>query len=161
MANAPKSGQIKQPAALVAATPAHARIMADIHREAFSGFEAWSRDVMALQLELPTTFGFIHSDRAMILAQVAADESEILTLAVNPGQRRRGLGSLLLRTAIDHAAARGATSMFLEVAVTNDAARALYGSHGFTEAGLRRRYYSDGTDALVLRSTLLRRGEDS
>ena len=44
--------------------------------------------------------------------------------------------------------------MFLEVAVTNDAARALYVRHGFTEAGLRRRYYTDGTDALILRSTL-------
>ena len=146
---------------LIAATPAHAGIMADIHRAAFSGFEAWSRDVMTLQLELPTTFGFIHSDGAMILAQAAADESEILTLAVYPGQRRRGIGSLLLRTAMDRAAARGAVSMFLEVAVTNHAARALYDSHGFIEAGLRPRYYSDGTDALVLRSTLSRRGEDS
>jgi len=38
--------------------------------------------------------------------------------------------------------------------VTNDAARSLYAAHGFAEAGLRRRYYSDGTDALVLRSGL-------
>ena len=52
------------------------------------------------------------------------------------------------------AANLGATLMFLEVAVTNDAARALYAAHGFTEAGLRRHYYTDGTDALILRSTL-------
>ena len=52
------------------------------------------------------------------------------------------------------AASLGAVSMFLEVAVTNDAARALYAAHGFTEAGLRRHYYTDGTDALILRSTL-------
>ena len=44
--------------------------------------------------------------------------------------------------------------MFLEVAVTNEAARALYAAHGFTAGRLRRRYYSDGTDALILRSTL-------
>jgi ribosomal-protein-alanine N-acetyltransferase len=55
---------------------------------------------------------------------------------------------------MNRAAAQGAVAMFLEVAVTNTAARALYAAHGFTEAGLRRRYYSDGTDALVLRSTL-------
>ena len=95
----------------------------------------------------------------MILARVAADEAEILTLAVDPGQRRRGLGSALLRAAMDRAAGLGAMSMFLEVAVTNHAARALYAAHGFIEAGLRRRYYSDGTDALVLRSTLSRRGD--
>jgi len=107
-----------------------------------------------LQLEAPATFGLICSDLGMILARVVSDESEILTLAVHEGQRRRGIGSVLLRCAMDHAAAMGARAMFLEVAVTNGAARALYSAQGFVEAGLRRHYYTDGTDALVLRSTL-------
>src|SRR3954447_4057861 len=114
MANPSKSGPLEKPVGLIAATPAHAGIMADIHRAAFSGFEAWSRQVMTLQLELPTTFGFIHPDGAMVLAQAAADESEILTLAVEPGRRRRRLGTMLLRAAMDCAATRGAASMFLE-----------------------------------------------
>ena len=116
---------------------------------------------MLLQLEVPATFGLIHSRGGMILGRVAADEAEILTLAVNPGQRRRGIGSALLRAAMDRAASLGATTMFLEVAVTNDPARALYAAHGFTEAGMRRHYYSDGTDALILRSTLSRDSADS
>jgi ribosomal-protein-alanine N-acetyltransferase len=62
---------------------------------------------------------------------------------------------------MDRAVTLGAATMVLEVAVTNDAARALYGAHGFAEAGLRRRYYSDGTDALILRSTLQAGGADS
>ena len=97
----------------------------------------------------------------MILARVAADEAEILTLAVHPERRRHGLGSALLGAAVDRAIASGARSMFLEVAVTNKAARALYAAHGFVEAGLRRRYYSDGTDALILRSTSLPEKSDS
>ena len=137
-----------------AATRFHANAMAEIHRLAFSPAEAWSRDVMILQLDLPATFGLVHPDGGMILARVAADESEILTLAVHPGQRRRGLASALLRAAMDRAVVLGAVSMFLEVATTNHAARALYRAHGFTEAGLRRHYYSDGTNALILRSTL-------
>jgi ribosomal-protein-alanine N-acetyltransferase len=128
--------------------------MADIHLAAFPPGQSWSRDVMLLQLELPTTFGLVHLDCGMILARVAADESEILTIAVPPAARRLGLGSALLRAAMGRAAARGAQSMFLEVAVNNNAARALYAAHGFAEVGLRRRYYTDGTDALVLRSTL-------
>ncbi len=139
---------------IVAATSAHASAMAAIHRAAFPPEESWSRDVILLQLGIPSTFGLIHSLGGMVLARVAADEAEILTLAVSPEQRRRGLGSALLRAAMHRAAALGAHSMFLEVAVTNDAARALYDLLGFTEAGLRRRYYTDGTDALVLRSTL-------
>jgi [ribosomal protein S18]-alanine N-acetyltransferase len=137
-----------------AATAIHADAMAAIHRAAFPSAEAWSRDVMILQLDLPATFGFLHPDGGMILARVAADESEILTLAVCPVQRRRGLASALLRAAMDHAITLGAVTMFLEVAVTNHAARALYQAHGFAEAGLRRHYYSDGTNALILRSTL-------
>lgn len=139
---------------LQTASSAHAAVMAEIHRAAFPPAEAWSRDVVLLQLELPTTFGFVHSRGGMILARVAADEAEILTLAVHPAKRRQGLGAALLRAAMRRAAALGATSMFLEVAVTNRAARDLYAAHGFARSGLRRRYYTDGSDALVLRSTL-------
>jgi [ribosomal protein S18]-alanine N-acetyltransferase len=128
--------------------------MADIHRAAFPRAEAWSRDVMILQLDLPATFGFVHPAGGMILARVAADESEILTVAVYPTLRRRGLGTSLLRAAMVRATELGAVSMFLEVAVTNHAAHVLYYAHGFTEAGLRRNYYADGTNALILRSTL-------
>jgi [ribosomal protein S18]-alanine N-acetyltransferase len=49
---------------------------------------------------------------------------------------------------------RGAGAMFLEVAAANGPALALYAREGFTEVGRRRRYYSDGTDALVLRRDL-------
>jgi ribosomal-protein-alanine N-acetyltransferase len=136
------------------ATIAHAGIMAEIHTAAFPAAEAWSRDVMILHLGLPATFGFVHSLGGMILVRVAADEAEILTLAVHPGQRRQGIGSALLDAAKARAAALGAVAVFLEVAVTNDTARSLYAAHGFIEAGLRRRYYWEGTDALVLRCGL-------
>jgi [ribosomal protein S18]-alanine N-acetyltransferase len=136
------------------ATWGHAGVMAAIHRAAFSPTDAWSRDVMLLQLGMPTAFGLVHSRAGMILGRVAADEAEILTLAVNPEQRRRGVGSALLGAAMERAAHLGAAFMFLEVAVTNDAARALYAAHGFIKAGLRRHYYTDGTDALILRCTL-------
>ena len=143
------------------ATVAHADVFAAIHGAAFPRAEAWSRDVMLLQLEIPATFGLLHPRGGMILARVAADEAEILTLAVSPEQRRQGIGSALLRAAKARAAGLGAISRVLEVAVTTAAARALYAAHGFTEAGLRRRYYIDGTDALILRSTLSAPQRDS
>jgi [ribosomal protein S18]-alanine N-acetyltransferase len=136
------------------ATRFHAEAMAAIHRAAFPASEAWSHDVILLQLEMPAAFGFVDASGGMILGRVAADEAEVLTLAVLPERRLGGIGAGLLRAAMAHAAAIGARSMFLEVAVGNTAARALYAGHGFVEAGLRRRYYSDGGDALILRSTL-------
>jgi ribosomal-protein-alanine N-acetyltransferase len=59
-----------------------------------------------------------------------------------------------MRALMAQVARRGAGEMFLEVSARNDAARALYAGLGATEAGLRRRYYPDGSDALVLRLAL-------
>ncbi|WP_254453743.1 hypothetical protein [Siccirubricoccus sp. G192] len=53
------------------------------------------------------------------------------------------------------ARARGAAAMFLEVAAGNPAALALYRGLGFDRVGQRRRYYPDGSDALVLRRDLV------
>lgn len=93
-------------------------------------------------------------ENGFIAARVAADEAEILTLAVAPAARRRGLARNLLETAVSQAFSRGATRIFLEVATGNDAARALYAGAGFSQIGVRLCYYPDGGDALVLSRTL-------
>ncbi len=132
----------------------HAASLAAIHAASFSPPDAWGAEAMALQLALPGAFGFIDSAGGMVLARTAAGEAEILTLAVRPERRRRGTGRALLEAAMREAASRGAGEMFLEVALRNAGARALYLAVGFAEMGVRRRYYSDGTDALVLRAPL-------
>jgi ribosomal-protein-alanine N-acetyltransferase len=105
-------------------------------------------------LEMTGGFALHLPERGFVLARVAADEAEILTLAVAADARRQGHGASLLAHAMAAAAARGAAAMFLEVAATNEAARALYTAAGFGEAGRRARYYADGGDALILRRTL-------
>jgi [ribosomal protein S18]-alanine N-acetyltransferase len=87
------------------------------------------------------------------MARVAGDEAEILTLAVAPAARGRGLGRALLQAVITKAAAMGANSMFLEVGVDNPAAMSLYAGLGFSTVGTRKAYYN-GRDALVLRLSL-------
>ena len=141
-----------------AAGPAHAAALAAIHCAAFPPKEAWSADVIALQLGLPGAFGLIDPAGGMVLARVTADEAEILTIAVMPTARKRGLGRALLRAAMDRAAERGACEMFLEVAIANGAARALYAALGFIQVGRRRGYYPGGGDALILRADLSRPG---
>jgi ribosomal-protein-alanine N-acetyltransferase len=136
------------------AAPVHAEALAEIHLAAFPRDEAWSAEIMALQLGSPGAFGRIHSAGGMVLARVAADEADILTLAVAPAARRRGLGRTLLLAAMEEAGRRGAKTMFLEVGVDNTAARALYAACGFAQVGRRRGYYSGGGDALVLRAAL-------
>jgi ribosomal-protein-alanine N-acetyltransferase len=140
---------------MITATSAHAAALAEIHRAAFPPGEAWGADAIALQLDLPGSFGLLDPSGGMALARMAADEAELLTLAVAPQVRRRGIGGRLLVAIVEQMAKAGAGTLFLEVSEANRAARALYETAGFRQMGRRRRYYPDGTDALVLRARLI------
>jgi ribosomal-protein-alanine N-acetyltransferase len=84
----------------------------------------------------------------------AADEGEIANIATAPPVRQQGVAGRLLDDALAAADADGAESVYLEVRVSNDAARALYASRGFRLVGRRRGYYDrPAEDALVLRRT--------
>ena len=93
-----------------------------------------------------------------ILSRQAADEAEILTIAIDKTRRRHGLATKLLSAHIARLAAKGVAELFLEVDEANVAARALYGRFGFTQAGRREAYYvaPNGTRsaALIMRRTL-------
>ena len=66
------------------AGPAEAAALAAIHHAAFPPGERWGADAMALQLALPGVFALLHPQGGMVMARLAADEAEILTLAVHP-----------------------------------------------------------------------------
>jgi ribosomal-protein-alanine N-acetyltransferase len=106
--------------------------------------------MFAAQLGLPGVFALFCEAGGVLVARVAADQAEILTLAVTPPARRGGLGRALVQQAADHAHEAGAARLFLEVGCANAAARALYARCGFLPVGLRRRYYADGGDAVVM-----------
>lgn len=90
-----------------------------------------------------------------LLARAAADELEVLNLAVLPEYRRRGLGRRLLGDALAWGHAGGAQQCWLEVRASNQAAVDFYRALGFAEHSRRRRYYhSPEEDALVLTRTL-------
>ncbi len=80
----------------------------------------------------------------------AADELEILNIAVIPALRRQGYGRTLLQTALQAACKMGMKKAVLEVRTSNTPARLLYESLGFVCVGQRPRYYSDtGEDAQI------------
>lgn len=87
------------------------------------------------------------------------DEAHITTIAVAPAWRRRGLGEWLLVHLLFDAAGRGANTVTLEARVSNRAAQGLYEKYGFKQVGMRRRYYADGEDAILMTLVGLRRPE--
>ena len=129
---------------------AHPMALAAIHESAFAGGEVWDVGFIAAQLGQPGVFALIDDAGGMIMARVAADEAEILTLAVSPDARRSGIGRALVMEAARIAAVAKAARLVLEVSATNLAARALYQGMGFVQVGRRKRYYADGSDALIL-----------
>jgi [ribosomal protein S18]-alanine N-acetyltransferase len=80
-----------------------------------------------------------------------ADELQIMNIAVDPDQRRRGYGSALLADLLATARTQSITAVTLEVRRSNRGAINLYEQHGFRQVGVRPRYYSDNLeDALVM-----------
>ena len=133
--------------------------LAEVHALAFD--HPWSAGEIAELLGGPGAFALVAEDAgpvAFILCRAIAGEAEILTLAVSPAARRRGVARGLVEAAAGAARIAGAEAMFLEVADDNLAAIGLYETAGFTRAGLRRGYYDRGpqglADALVMRLDL-------
>ena len=85
----------------------------------------------------------------------AGEVADVMTVAVTPAARGRGLGRRLLDELEVRARAGGATYLLLDVRADNAAARSLYERAGFEPLSIRRRYYQPGdVDALVLRKHL-------
>lgn len=132
--------------------PGDARLLAVLHAGAFE--RPWDEAAFEALLVTFNVFGLMLDGQGFVLCRTVADEAEILTLAVARPVRRNGVGRALVEAAAATAAARGADSLFLEVASDNAAALALYAATGFEPAGLRRGYYPGGADAVVMRLTL-------
>ncbi len=135
---------------------------AALHAQSFAF--AWPVSDIEALLAAHSTLGdgaFASKSRdieGFILARLAADEAEILTLAVHPRKRGQGIAGRLLRVNAAALAARGAKSLFLEVEAENAPALALYRRFGFETVGERKAYYrkADGGMALafILRRSL-------
>ncbi len=91
-------------------------------------------------------------------AFVLAPDADVQTIAVRRDHQGSGTGARLLSALLDEAADRGATHVMLEVRSDNAAALHLYERFGFERISVRRRYYPDGGDALVMRVRLRRWG---
>ncbi|HEY7688695.1 MAG TPA: GNAT family N-acetyltransferase [Dongiaceae bacterium] len=123
--------------------PFDLEVAASIHRDCFE--TPWTAQSFSELMAMPGTTGLYAMQEAvpagLVLFQLQPPDAEILTLAVLPGLRRRGIGGRLLKAAADHARLAGATRLLLEVAADNDPAASLYRRLGFQPLSRRRKYY--------------------
>jgi len=79
-----------------------------------------------------------------------ADEAHVTNVAVAPGQHRTGVASHLLLALADEAISRGCPAWTLEVRASSVGAQELYRRFGFGPAGVRKKYYENTEDAIVM-----------
>src|SRR6266571_1847482 len=124
------------------ATPRDAAKLAEIHGESFH--RGWGEgEFESMLTERNTLVHRLRLGRKIIgfaVSRMAADEAEILSIAVDERYRGRGLSRDLLLTHLGHLAGHGVRKIFLEVEENNQPARRLYERMGFAVAGRRERY---------------------
>ncbi|CCD90101.1 putative Ribosomal-protein-alanine acetyltransferase, RimI-like protein [Bradyrhizobium sp. ORS 285] len=143
-----------------AATPRDAARLAQIHAASFH--RGWGEgEFETMLVERNTLIHRLQLGRKLIgfiVSRIGADEAEILSVALDPNQRGRGLSRDLLLTHLGHLAGRGVRTVFLEVEENNQPARRLYERAGFATVGRRERYYlqpgGEQLNALLMRRDL-------
>lgn len=131
----------------------------EVERKTFPA-DAWSEGMLRGELnDQPRTRHYVVAlvdDVIVGYAGLAAagDQADVQTIAVLAEWRGTGVGGAMLAELLAEAARRGAVSVFLEVRADNPGAQAVYDRFGFERIGLRRRYYEDGTDAIMMRKDL-------
>lgn len=128
--------------------------------EAASFPDPWSRRTLAAAVEDRFSLVLVAEEESegaaagalagYAIFRRASDEAELLSLAVAPEARGRGLGRHLAEDGLSRLRQAGARTCYLEVRPGNAPALALYRRLGFRGIGRRRRYYRDGSDALVM-----------
>lgn len=121
---------------------------------------AWPAEQFRAEIGKPTRFFLIGESGEEIIAYAGAflpnagGEGDIMTIAVAPEYRRKGIAKELISRMESWAKARGAIAMMLEVDVTNSDAIALYASLGYETLNIRKNYYGYGKDAQIMRRGL-------
>lgn len=128
----------------------------EMDRQALGGLwteEQWLRELLEPQRPV---VGCRQGEDLLALASgwLVVDELHITAVAVHPDHRRRGFGRLVVEGLLLIGRDSGAERATLEVSLGNGAARALYASLGFKEVAIRRAYYRNGDDALIVWKSL-------
>ena len=142
-----------KPILISALQSSHLEGVAEIERLCFA--EPWSQQALALLLQ-NANLGVVALDEqgnpigyGGLLTVL--DEGQITNIAVHPNFRGMGVGKAILEKLIFESASRGIREISLEVRQSNLPARALYQSHGFEIAGVRKGFYRHPTeDGLVM-----------
>jgi ribosomal-protein-alanine N-acetyltransferase len=118
--------------------------------------DPWSLEQFWQELAQQTRYYIVAMDHGEVVGYAGlfalGPDADVQTIAVRADRQGTGTGARLLQELLAGAASRGAGHILLEVRSDNLRALRLYERHGFEQISVRRRYYPDGGDALVMRA---------
>jgi len=101
----------------------------------------------------PNSTTWVLEKKAFAIWQTAGDECELLSIAVERAERGKGWAKILMEHCRRELIAQGFEKFFLEVRESNTAAISLYKKFGYEKIGERKKYYSNGETAVLMRQT--------
>ena len=113
----------------------------------------WRRSFFLSDINRPQGLSVVAEDEGIVLGYAVAwgmQETHLANLAVSEDERGNGIGGRLLEEVIGFARRSNAESIYLEVRVSNAVARKFYAERGFVPTYLRKGYYENGEDAVVM-----------
>lgn len=126
--------------------------VADLEKDCFS--DPWSIKAIEETCSRRDFIGLVLEEDGKVQGYVgclfAFDQADVLLIAVNPTYRGKGYGKLLLEKALGVLKINQVKNVFLEVRKSNLVARSCYEGRGFKEIAVRKGYYSDGEDAIIM-----------
>ena len=142
----------------------HIAEVAELERSLFAD-DPWSTEQFWQELSLDTRHYLVAREGDAVLGYAGLfalpPDSDVQTIAVSRDAQGSGVASRLLAGLIAEAAVRGCTHVMLEVRADTERAIGLYGRFGFERISVRRRYYPDGGDALIMRRRVDRPDESA
>ena len=121
---------------------------------------AWPAEQFRAEIGKATRMFLVVESEAQIIAYAGAflpnsgGEGDIMTIAVAPEFRRKGIAKELIARLESWAKARSAIAMMLEVDISNTEAIELYKNLGYESLNIRKNYYGYGRDAQIMRRGL-------
>lgn len=136
------------------------RIMTEQDLDGVTGLEQacfptpYSREMFAKELINPISRYFVALEGETLLGYAGiwkiVDEAEVISIAVSPAHRRQGVGRALMQALAEDCIRSGMKAIRLEVRQGNLPAQTLYTSMGFTPYGIRKKYYENREDAVLM-----------
>jgi ribosomal-protein-alanine N-acetyltransferase len=135
---------------------AHINAVVNLGKDCFS--DCWTESQFLSAMDSERLIGFCLFDGERLIGFISLsknyDDCDLDLVAVSPEYRRQGFAKLLIEKALDCAKELSLNAVFLEVRESNACAIGLYKKFAFNEIAVRKKYYPDGENAVVMKKEI-------